>query len=146
MSSVNNDVTGSEFDVSPIQLLQQIQEHGRAWEDLSVEYGVTNPDPPWKLTLETTCDLLAGDSCVKAYEDVEEGSCALPSLERRWEEDELSATLYEDVPYPENQLLSLAHSMIRHGYFAEGELAKRIEEIQKRLTETPPDEKLTTLI
>lgn len=120
-------------DTTPIALLQGIQEHGRAWVDLAAEYGVTNPDPPWKLTLEATCDLLAGDSCVKPYDQVEPGSCALPSLQRRADEDELSATLYEDVPFPERQLLALAHSMIRRGLVNEDELARRLEEVSKRL-------------
>jgi hypothetical protein len=135
-----------DIDVAPIDLLQKVQDSGRFWEDISVEYGVTNPDPPWKLTLETTCDLLAGDSCVKSYDEVEEGSCALPSLDRRWEEDELTATVYDDVPYPESQLLSLAHSMIRHGYFDEGELAKRMKDVEDRLHKDGPAEEKTTLI
>ena len=123
-----------DIEFTPISLLQSIQEHGRVWEDLAEQYGVTNPDPPWKITLETTCDLLAGDSCVKAYEEVEPGSCALPSLDRRWEEDELSASIYEDVPFPERQLLSLAHSMIVHGLMSEEELQRQIDDVRERLT------------
>ncbi|MBU1224493.1 MAG: hypothetical protein KKA22_15170 [Gammaproteobacteria bacterium] len=121
------------IDVTPIPLLQDIQDHGRVWSDLAAQYGVTNPDPPWKITLEATCDLLAGDSAVKAYGDIVPGSCALPSLERRAEEDELSETLYEDVPFPERQLLALAHSMIKRGLVDEGELARRMEEVGQRL-------------
>jgi hypothetical protein len=121
------------IDVTPISLLQDIQDHGRVWSDLAAQYGVTNPDPPWKITLEATCDLLAGDSAVKAYGDIVPGSCALPSLERRAEEDELSETLYEDVPFPERQLLALAHSMIKRGLVDEGELARRMEEVGQRL-------------
>lgn len=121
------------IDVTPISLLQDIQDHGRVWSDLAAQYGVTNPDPPWKITLEATCDLLAGDSAVKAYGDIVPGSCALPSLERRAEEDELSETLYEDVPFPERQLLALAHSMIKRGLVDEDELARRMEEVGKRL-------------
>lgn len=128
-----SDIGELKIDMNPIPLLQEIQSHGRAWEDLSVQYGVTNPDPPWKITLEATCDLLAGDSCVKPYDEVEPGSCALPSLERRAEEDELSATLYQDVPFPERQLLALAHSMIKRGLLDEGELARRVEAIGRRL-------------
>lgn len=121
-------------EFTPIPLLQDIQERGRVWEDLAEQYGVTNPDPPWKITLETTCDLLAGDSCVKSYDEVEPGSCALPSLDRRWEEDELSASIYEDVPFPERQLLSLAHSMIMHGLMSEDELQRQVENVRERLT------------
>jgi hypothetical protein len=134
-SSNDNINQGGEFtvDTSPIPLLQDIQARGRVWEDLAAQYGVTNPDPPWKITLEATCDLLAGDSCVKPYDQVAPGSCALPSLERRAEEDELSATIYEDVPFPERQLLALAHSMIKHGLVNEEELARRMKEVGERL-------------
>ncbi|MGD2118648.1 MAG: hypothetical protein PVG66_09825 [Chromatiales bacterium] len=134
MSILNNDVSSEySIDVTEIPLLQRIQESGRVWEDLATQYGVTNPDPPWKITLETTCDLLAADSCVKPYDQVEPGSCALPSLERRAEEDELSETIYEDVPFPERQLLALAHSMIKRGLLDEDELARRMEEVGQRL-------------
>lgn len=137
MSASMNDTTNDKevymVDMNPVPLLESIQSKGRVWEDLAAQYGVTNPDPPWKITLETTCDLLAGDSCVKSYNEVEPGSCALPSLERRAEEDELSETLYEDVPFPERQLLALAHSMIKRGLLDETELAHRMEELEKRL-------------
>lgn len=137
MSDANKAAPDESGDHSvslqPISLLEKIQETGRVWDDLAQEYGVTNPDPPWKITLESTCDLLAGDSCVKSYDEVEPGSCALPSLDRRWEEDELSASLYQDVPYPERQLLALAHSMIARGLLDEGELARQMEIVGKRL-------------
>jgi len=136
MSASSNDANAENgemlIDATPIPLLRSIQAHGRVWEDLAAQYGVTNPDPPWKITLEATCDLLAGDSCVKPYDQVEPGSCALPSLERRAEEDELSATLYEDVPFPERQLLALAHSMIAGGLLDEAELASRMEVVGQR--------------
>jgi hypothetical protein len=54
-------------------------------------------------------------------------------LERRWEEDELSETAYEGVPFPERQLLALAHSMIRRGLFDEDELARRMKDVGVRL-------------
>lgn len=120
-------------DTTPIGVLEEVRSHGRVWEDLAAQYGVTNPDPPWKIDLEATCDMLAADSCVKSYDQVEPGSCALPSLERRAEEDDLSETLYEDVPFPERQLLALAHSMIKRGLIDEAELASRLEEVGKRL-------------
>ncbi|HMM46878.1 MAG TPA: hypothetical protein PKC12_02740 [Thiobacillaceae bacterium] len=120
-------------DLKPIGVLEDVRGRGRVWEDLAAQYGVTNPDPPWKIDLETTCDMLAADSCVKSYDQVEPGSCVLPSLERRAEEDELSETLYEDVPFPERQLLALAHSLIKRGILDERELASRMEEVGKRL-------------
>jgi len=120
-------------DVSPIPVLETVRSNGRVWEDLAAQYGVTNPDPPWKIDLEATCDMLAADSCVKPYSEVEPGSCVLPSLERRAEEDDLSETIYEDVPFPERQLLALAHSMLKRGLFSEEELARHMEAVGQRL-------------
>ncbi len=110
-----------ELDTSPIQVLDQIRKKGRVWKDLAAQYGVENPEPPWKVSLDSTCEVLA------------EESCALDGIERRWEEDELSDTVYEGVPYPERQLLALAHSMIRRGLIDEEELARRMEEVDRRL-------------
>lgn len=110
-----------EIDSTPIPLLEAVRSHGRSWGDLAAKYGVTNPDPPWKVTLEATCDLLAEDTC------------ALPALERRQEEDQLSESIYQDVPFPERQLLALAHSLIKRGVVNEDELALRMKEVEKRL-------------
>jgi len=115
-------MAGQEPEPSPISLLEAIQRHGRVWEDLAAQYGVTNPDPPWKVNLEATCDALSAEAC------------ALPLLERRAEEDELSASIYSNVPYPERQLLALAHSMIMRGLVDEEELGRRMKEIYSRLT------------
>ncbi|BAU49232.1 thiocyanate hydrolase subunit beta [Sulfurifustis variabilis] len=121
-------------DTTPIALLETIRRRGRVWEELAAQYGVRNPDPPWKITLDATCDMLAAESCVVPYDQVEPGSCALPSLERRAEEDDLSETIYADVPFPERQLLALAHSMIKRGLFKEEELAQRMKQVHERLT------------
>jgi len=118
---LDKEMEGRDLDPSPISLLEKVRNEGRVWDDLCEQYGVNNPNPPWKITLEATCDMLA------------EESCALPALERRWEEDELSKTRYADVPFPERQLLALAHSMIRRGLIDEDELARRMEEVGKRL-------------
>jgi hypothetical protein len=120
-------------DVTPIPVLEEVRSHGRVWEELASQYGVTNPDPPWKIDLEATCDMLAADSCVKPYDEVEPGSCVLPSLERRAEEDDLSETIYEDVPFPERQLLALAHSMLKRGLFTEAELAEQMRKVSEKL-------------
>lgn len=127
------DGAGYLVDTAPIPLLQKIKSDGRVWSDLAAQYGVANPEPPWKITLEATCDLLAADSCVKHVDEVVPGSCALPALERRAEEDQLSATIYDDVPFPERQLLALAHSLIKRGLMNESELAARMEEVGQRL-------------
>jgi hypothetical protein len=115
-------MTPQETEPSPISLLEAIRRHGRVWGDLAAQYGVTNPDPPWKVNLEATCDALSAEAC------------ALPLLERRAEEDELSTSLYSDVPYPERQLLALAHSMIMRGLVDEEELGRRMKEVYSRLT------------
>ncbi len=120
-------------DTTPIPVLEEVRLKGRVWEDLAAQYGVTNPDPPWKIDLEATCDLLAGDSCVKSYDELEPGSCVLPSLERRAEEDDLAETIYADVPFPERQLLALAHSMLKRGLFTEEELARHMQVVGERL-------------
>ncbi len=120
----SNDETEMQplnLDTTPIPLLQKIHTEGRVWADLAAQYGVTNPDPPWKVNVEGICDALA------------EENCALPALERRWEEDELSETLFADMPFPERQLLALAHSMIKRGLFNEEELQARMEIVGQRL-------------
>ena len=113
---------GRGLDTTPIPLLEQIRSQGRVREDLAAQYGVTNPDPPWKVNLEGICDALSAEAC------------ALPVLERRYEEDELSEDLYADVPYPERQLLALAHSLIRRGVVDEAELETRMKQVHERLT------------
>jgi hypothetical protein len=120
-------------DVKPVALLETIKRRGRVWEDLAAQYGVTNPDPPWKVAMDATCDLLAGDSLVLPTARVVPGSCALPNVERRAEEDDLSETIYADVPFPERQLLALAHSMIKHGLLNEEELARQMKQVHERL-------------
>lgn len=132
-SSTHGYQSWTGTDTTPITVLEEVRTHGRVWEDLAAQYGVTNPDPPWKIDLEATCDMLAADSCVKPYDQVEPGSCALPSLERRAEEDDLSETIYADVPFPERQLLSLAHSMLKRGLFTEEELAHHMKAVEERL-------------
>ncbi len=120
-AALDIEMESRNLDSSPISLLDKVKKEGRVWEDLCEQYGVDNPTPPWKVTLEATCDVL------------NEVSCGIPVLERRWEEDELSQDLYADVPFPERQLLALAHSMIRRGLVDEDELAKRMTLVEKRL-------------
>jgi hypothetical protein len=45
----------------------------------------------------------------------------------------LSATVYADLPYPENQLVSLAHSLMARRVIGEAELRERIAGIRRRL-------------
>ena len=131
---------------TPVPLLEDIKEHGRAWVDLAEQYGVTNPDPPWKTSLDGMCEVLASGSCSSmaaaekrwlagavARDDMD---APLPLLERRWEEDELSATLYQDVPFPERQLLALTHSLIKRALVDPEVLKARMREVHERLAAT----------
>ena len=52
--------------------------------------------------------------------------------ERRDEEDALSA-VYASLPYPENQLVALAHSLVARGIIDETELKQRLTSIRERL-------------
>jgi hypothetical protein len=136
--------TGGEW--KPVPLLEKIKQEGRIWGDLAQQYGVDNPDPPWKTSLEGTCEALGGNPCDPSTKldkqwlngEVDRqavGDAApLPALERRWEEDELAETIYKDVPFPERQLLALAHSMIKRGLVNEEELAQRLQKVHQRLT------------
>ncbi len=45
-------------DASPIPLLDAIRNEDKTWEKLAPRYGVTNPDPPWKVSLYATCECL----------------------------------------------------------------------------------------
>jgi hypothetical protein len=53
--------------------------------------------------------------------------------ERRDEEDALSTTTYAGLPYPENQLVALAHSLMKRGVIDESELRARLSGIRARL-------------
>lgn len=138
---LDRQMSSRELDSSPIDLLEKIKHEGRVWEELSEEYGVDNPDPPWRISLEATCDGLAGgywepfNICLPKDErkPVMADDKKIDSNERRWEEDKLVDEHYADVPFPERQLLALAHTMIRRGMITEEELAKHMEIVDKRL-------------
>jgi hypothetical protein len=108
------------LDLCPIPLLEAIQKHGKTWAELAPRYGVTNPDPPWKTSLYAMCECLSVGG-------------TLPSLERRHTEDQLGETLYRGIPAPEQQLLTLAHTMLRRGVLNEKDLVRRIRDVRSRL-------------
>jgi hypothetical protein len=110
----------NQVDPSPIPVLESIRNEDRTWEKLAPRYGVTNPDPPWKVSLYATFE------CLSAVE-------ALPSLERRHAEDQLGETVYRGTPAPEQQLLALAHTMLSRGLIAEEDLARRMKAVRLRL-------------
>jgi hypothetical protein len=107
-----------------IEALQQIVERNQVWPVMAAKYGVDNPVPPWKTSLDGLCDALDRSAC-----DVN-----IPNFkERRDEEDALSATVYATLPYPENQLVALAHSLLAHGIIDEAELKERLTSIRETL-------------
>jgi hypothetical protein len=106
--------------VDRFPLLDALCVQGKTWSVLARRYGVTNPDPPWKSSLSALCDCL----------DV---SGALPTLERRGDEDGLSRVVYGDVPAPERQLLALVHTMLSRGLVDESALTRRMQVVRARL-------------
>lgn len=104
--------------------LEEIVERNHVWPVMAAKWGVENPVPPWKTSLDGLCDALDHAAC----------DANIPSFkERRDEEDELSATVYSSLPYPESQLVSLAHSLVARGIIDEAELKERLTSIRKRL-------------
>lgn len=104
-----------------IAVLDAIADSGQAWTAIAPTYGVQNPVPPWKTSLDGMCDAL----------DSSDGTLA--PLERRTEEDDLSQSVYAHVPYPESQLLALAHTLVAGGVISERELAGRLAAVRTRL-------------
>ena len=104
--------------------LAKIVEHNQVWSRMAAKHGVGNPVPPWKTSLDGICDALDQSAC---------GPKVLSFVERRDEEDVLSATVYADLPYPENRLLALAHSLLARGVINEAELAERMAAVRARL-------------
>jgi hypothetical protein len=109
-----------QADLAPIPLLEAIRSDDKTWEKLAPRYGVTNPDPPWKVSLYATCECLAAGA-------------ALPALERRRAEDQLGEAVYSSTPAPEQQLLALAHIMLSCGLLNKEDLARRMTVIRSRL-------------
>ncbi|MCB1725000.1 MAG: hypothetical protein KDJ39_15040 [Gammaproteobacteria bacterium] len=136
---LDKEMNERALDSSPIELLERIKIEGRVWEELSEEYGVNNPDPPWRVSLESTCDQLAGgywapfNVCLPKEERESPSDDKVDAIERRWEEDDLVAKHYADVPFPERQLLALAHTLVRRGIMTEQELAAKMKSVSDRL-------------
>jgi hypothetical protein len=107
-----------------IEALQEIVERDQVWPVMAAKYGVENPVPPWKTSLDGLCDALDHAACDENI---------LNFKERRDEEDALSATVYASLPYPENQLVALAHSLVARGVIDEVELKQRLASIRERL-------------
>ena len=113
-------------DSISIEVLEEIADRNQTWPIMAAKYGVENPLPPWKTSLDGLCDVL-DQSCST------DERLSFSFKERRDEEDELSATKYANLPYPENQLVALAHSLVARGVIDETELQERLASIRARL-------------
>ncbi|MGO9355453.1 MAG: thiocyanate hydrolase [Mycobacterium sp.] len=121
MSIPDNLPSGDGSTIAP---LAKIVEHNQVWSLMAAKHGVDNPVPPWKTSLDGMCDALDQSAC---------GPEALSFVDRRNEEDALSATLYSDLPYPENRLVAFAHSLVVRGVIDEVELEERMAAVRARL-------------
>jgi hypothetical protein len=113
--------TGQDVIMVTVPTLERIAERGQVWPRMAQQYGVTNPVPPWKSSLDGMCDAL------------DEEATALPPLTRRNDEDRLSQEVYPILPFPESQLVALAHSFVARGLIDEDALASRMEAVRTRL-------------
>jgi hypothetical protein len=114
----------ASLGAADIATLKQIVERNQIWPRMAAKYGVENPVPPWKTSLDGFCDALDHAAC----------DTAAPTFqERRDEEDALSGTVYSGLPYPENQLVALAHSLMVRGVVTESELQQRLSAVRARL-------------
>jgi hypothetical protein len=120
---VSNSGKPDPADSPSIAALAKIVERNQVWGRMAAKYGVDNPVPPWNTSLDGICDALDQSSC----------GAALLSVDRRNEEDALSATVYSGLPYPENRLVALAHSLVRRGLIDEAELEERLAAVRARL-------------
>lgn len=114
---------GSDEQIT-IASLAKIVKRNQVWSRMAAKYGVVNPVPPWKTSLDGTCDALDQSGC---------GPEVLSFVDRRNEEDALSANVYSDLPYPENRLVALAHSLLVRGVIDEAELEERLVAVRARL-------------
>lgn len=112
-----------------VDVLREIADRNQTWPVMAAKYGVENPLPPWKTSLDGMCDALDRTCATDA-------ELRFTFQERRDEEDALSASTYADLPYPENQLVALAHSLVARGTITEAELQERLTAIRTRLEAT----------
>ena len=116
----------TEVESVTIEVLEQIAERNQTWPVMAAKYGVDNPLPPWKTSLDGLCDALD-----RSCDDDEK--LHFTFKQRRDEEDVLVGTRYANLPYPENQLVALAHSLVARGVISETELEERLAAIRLRL-------------
>ena len=116
----------TEVESITIEVLEQIAERNQTWPLMAAKYGVDNPLPPWKTSLDGLCDALD-----RSCDDDEK--LHFTFKQRRDEEDMLVGTRYANLPYPENQLVALAHSLVARSVISEAELQERLAAIRARL-------------
>lgn len=104
--------------------LAKIVDRQQVWSRMAAKYGVDNPMPPWQTSLDGICDALDQSGC---------GAAVFDLADRRDDEDALSATVYSRLPYPENRLVALAHSLVVRGVIDEAELEDRLAAVRARL-------------
>lgn len=121
-----NAAESPDVESVTVEVLEQIAERNQTWPVMAAKYGVENPLPPWKTSLDGLCDAL-DRSCA------DDDALQFTFKQRRDEEDVLSGTRYADLPYPENQLVALAHSLVVRGVITEAELQQRLAAIRARL-------------
>jgi hypothetical protein len=112
----------AEIDITAVRVpaLERITEGDQVWPRMAEKYGVANPVPPWKSSLDGMCEAL------------DRQGATLELLARRNDEDRLSEKVYRNLPYPENQLVALAHSLIARNVIDEAALADRMREVRRR--------------
>lgn len=121
---MNASESMGSVEQTTIAPLAKIVERNQVWSRMAAKYGVVNPVPPWKTSLDGICDALDQSGC---------GPEVLSFVDRRNEEDALSATVYSNLPYPENRLVALAHSLLVCGVINEAELEERLAAVRARL-------------
>jgi hypothetical protein len=110
-----------------VSYLEELATHGaQTWRALAQKYGADQELPPWKTNLDGLCDALDDAACT----DPESGLATF--VARRGEEDLLVREHYAHLPFPENQLVALAHSLIVRGIIDANALQARAQEVKKR--------------
>lgn len=103
--------------------LSGIVERNQVWPVVAAKYGVENPVPPWKTSLDGLCDALDHAAC----------ETDVPTFKERRDEEDAVAARYAELPYPENQLVALAHSLLVRGVITEEALQQRMAAVRARL-------------
>ncbi|UXA04271.1 nitrile hydratase subunit beta [Mycobacterium sp. SMC-2] len=113
----------AEIDITAVRVptLEQVAKRQQVWPRMAEKYGVSNPVPPWKSSLDGMCEALDREGA------------ALELLTRRHDEDRLGEKTYATLPYPESQLVALAHSLVARNVIDEAALAQRMETVRARL-------------